>query len=340
MFGLASSGREELPPTVTIPFKHTVSFARSIAWVATDGARAVPRLGVDEHPPLTIWNGATGRAQHGPNPCGARYGPGFLALAGDRLAWTCSEAGNTYYAVQLMTGHVGDRRGKTVASVGGDPNEGGDDIVSLVGQGGTIAFSNQHKNQQGPSDPWLLTKRKAAKCPKSEFYGSRKVCRLLGRERGVTTAVDSGRVVTVTRAGVVRTLSLSGRVLRSWSLGAGVGTALLRGRVLAVQHGTTVDAYDVQTGAKRQSRELRTDGGPPPFLLGVQGDLVVYETGGAIHLLRLSDGRDKALLIPGAAPWLDASIEPAGLFVSWNKMHDRRPGRLGFIPLRSIMAWL
>ena len=79
-------------------------------------------------------------------------------------------------------------------------------------------------------------------------------------------------------------------------------SARLRGRVLAVQHGTTVDVYDAQTGAKRQSRELLTDGGPPPILLGVQGDLVVYETGGAIHLLRLSDGRDKALLIPGAAP--------------------------------------
>jgi hypothetical protein len=110
--------------------------------------------------------------------------------------------------------------------------------------------------------------------------------------------------------------------------------------VLAVQHGATVDAYDAKTGAKRQSRELQTDGGPSPLLLGVQGDLVVYRTGGAIHMLRLSDGRDKALLIPGAAPWLDASLEPGGLFVSWNKMHDRRPGRIGFIPLRAILARL
>jgi hypothetical protein len=107
-----------------------------------------------------------------------------------------------------------------------------------------------------------------------------------------------------------------------------------------VQHGVTVDAYDAKAGAMRQSRELKSDGGPTPFLLGVQGDLVVYRTGGAIHLLRLSDGRDKALLIPGAAPWLDASLEPAGLFVSWNKMHDRRPGRIAFIPLRAITGRL
>ena len=340
MVGLDVTGGEQLPPTVALPFKHTTSFARSISWIATDGARAVPRLGAGEHPALTIWNGATGRAQHGPSPCGHLYGPGLLALAGDRLVWTCSEAGNTYYAVQLMTGHVGDRRGKTVASASGDPHEGGDDIVSLVGQRGVIAFSNRHKNERGPSDPWLLTKRKAAKCPQSDFYRSRKVCRLLGRDRGVTTAVDRGRVVTVTRAGVVRTLTLSGRVLRSWSLGAAVGTALLRGNVLAVQQGTTVDAYDVQTGAKQQSRELRTDGSAGAFLLGVQGDLVVYATGGAIHLLRLSSGQDKALLLPNAAPALDAHLEPAGLFVSWNRMHAKRPGRLGFIPLRALAARL
>ena len=74
--------------------------------------------------------------------------------------------------------------------------------------------------------------------------------------------------------------------------------------------------------------------------LDVQGDLVVYETGGAIHMLRLSDGRDKAPRLPGATPELDAGLEPSGLFVSWNKMHDRRPGRLAFVPLHALSARL
>jgi hypothetical protein len=125
-------------------------------------------------------------------------------------------------------------------------------------------------------------------------------------------------------------------VLRTWNIGGRDVTAFLRGRMLAVQRGATVDAYDATTGAKRYSHELRTDGGPLPVLLGVQGDIAVYETGGAIHVLRLSDGVDKALRLPGAAPALYARLEPAGLFVSWNKMHDRRPGRLGFIPLRAL----
>ena len=340
--GLHPSGAEQLPPTMSVPFKRKTSFAQAVAWMATDGTHALPKLAVDKHPRLTIWDAATGRARRGPVPCGDLYGPGYLALAGSRLAWTCAEAGNTYYVVGLRTARVGDRKGKNVATASGDPNDGGDDIVGLVGHGSTIVFSNQHRNEHGPSDPWLLLSRKAKWCPgDSDLYDSRRVCRPLGGGRGITTAVDGGRVVAVpATGGIVRLLSLRGRVLRSWSVGEKVVSARLRGRVLAVQHEATVDVYDTKTGAKRQSRELRTDGGPPPILLGVQGDLVVYATGGAIHLLRLSDGRDKALLIPGAAPWLDASLEPGGLFVSWNKMHDRRPGRVAFIPLGTIAGRL
>jgi hypothetical protein len=213
--------------------------------------------------------------------------------------------------------------------------------VNIIGRGSTIVFSERHQRAgQDSSDPWLLLTRKAKKCPSSSFYRSGAVCRPLGSGRGLTTAVDAGRVATVAPSGVVRILTLGGRELRSWNLREGVVTARLRGRTLAVQHAETIDAYDAQTGAKRQSRELRTDGGPTPFLLDVQGDLVVYETGGAIHVLRLSDGRDKALRLPGAAPELDAGLEPSGLFVSWNKMHDRRPGRLAFVPLRVLSARL
>jgi hypothetical protein len=78
----------------------------------------------------------------------------------------------------------------------------------------------------------------------------------------------------------------------------------------------------------------------PNFLLDVHGDLVVYATGGAVHLLRLSSGRDIALRLPGAVPTLDAHLEPAGLFVSWTRMYDRRLGRLGFVPLRVVNARL
>jgi hypothetical protein len=217
---------------------------------------------------------------------------------------------------------------------------GGDWLGSLVGRGRTVAFTNYHEGAHEGRDAWLLLPHKGSKCPAASLYGGRSVCRRLTRAGGgATVAVDAGRVLTVAPSGLVRLLSTQNRVLRGWDLDEGIVAARLRGRTLAVQHGTSVDTYDTATGAKTRTRALAADEGPT-FLLDVQGDLAVYKTGGAIHLLRLSDGRDVAVRIPGAAPALDARLEPAGLFVSWNQMYSRRPGRLGFVPLRSVTARL
>jgi len=75
--------------------------------------------------------------------------------------------------------------------------------------------------------------------------------------------------------------------------------------------------------------QLRSD---PSF--GVQ--ILRYSfAGGAIHLLRHSSGRDVALDLRVAAPSLDTRLE-RGLFVSWNKMLNGRPGRIAFVPLRDL----
>jgi hypothetical protein len=138
----------------------------------------------------------------------------------------------------------------------------------------------------------------------------------------------------------VQLLTLKGRVLRSWSFDEQVVTARLRGGRLAVQHARTVDVFDAKTRAKIVSTDMLTDGGTRPRLLDIQGDLVLYETAGAIHLLRLSLAHDKALRLPGAAPDLDAHLGPAGLFVSWNQMYALRQGRIAFVPLAAIAGRL
>jgi len=341
LVGPSASGHERSPRTIRVPLKRKLSFPQPIERVTTDGRRAIPRLHVEKSPRLLVWDGVTGRRVRGPRPCHDSYGPGQLVLAGTRLAWTCSETGNTFSGVWLETVRLGARRPVTAASSITYRDEGGDVIENLVGRGRTIAFSNHHYGANEHRDAWLLLPRKASKCPASGLYGSRALCRALPRAAGgATTSVDAGTVLTVTEHGLVRILSASGRLLRGWSLGEGIVTARLRGSTLAVQQGATLDAYNAATGAKTQTRSLAANEGLAPFLLDVQGDLVVYATGGAIHLLRLTDGRDVALALPGAAPWLDARLEPAGLFVSWNKMYDRRPGRLAFVPLGVIHARL
>jgi Tol biopolymer transport system component len=333
------TGHEPSPRTIAFPFKRRLVFKPQIVSVITDGRRAIPLLGVEDAR-LRIWDPTTGRSVRGPEPCANTYGPGYVALAGGRIAWTCSEAGNTYYASRLQTFRLGRGPAVTVASSYGEPEHGGTSLGDLVGRGTTIVFTNHHEGVQESHDAWVLATSKARKCPQGPIYRSRSVClRLTGANGGVTTAVDAGKVLTVARNGLVRILSTSGSVLRSWSLGEGIVTGRLRGKTLAVQRGTTLDTYDTATGAHTRTRSLAADEGPA-FLLDVQGDLVVYATGGAVHLLRLSSGRDVALRLPGAAPTLDAHLEPAGLFVSWNKIYDLRLGRLGFVPLRVVNARL
>jgi hypothetical protein len=131
-------------------------------------------------------------------------------------------------------------------------------------------------------------------------------------------------------------LATSGRVLRAWNLGRGVVNARLNGRRLVVQRGTSALVFDARTGARIASLPLVRDEGAHVSLTDVEGDLVAYTTGGAIHLLRLSNGRDVVLRIPGAAPPLDARLEPSGLYLTWSQMDSLRPGRLAFVPLRVV----
>jgi Tol biopolymer transport system component len=342
LVGAQLTGQEQLPPTIAVAFKRKTTFARAIHEIATDGTRAVPTFveGVADingkAPALTVWNAASGRSVHGPVPCPFTYGPALVALAGNRLAWLCGEGGNTYYVEQMFTARLGDRRAKGVASVTGDPNEGGDDFASVVGSGTTISFSVHHDFGHPGTDPWLLLPHKAKRCPSAgELGSSRAVCRHLGQGRGMTTAIDGGRLATIA-GNTVQLFTLKGGLLRSWSFDERVLNARLRGRRLAVQHARTVDVYDAKTGVKIVSTDMLTDGGTPPRLLDIQGDLLLYETAGAIHLLRLSLAHDKALRLPGAAPELDAHLGPAGLFVSWNQMYAPRQGRIAFVPLRAL----
>jgi hypothetical protein len=335
MTGPPLSGGEPAPQTITLPLARKLKLASSVGTLVTDGRRAIPGGGASSKGTL-VWDAIARRTMRAPTQCG----PGGLALAGRRLAWTCSDSGNTYFAVELETLRLGARRPTFVTETIAD-DDGGETIGNLVGHGSTLAFTSYY-GKKGRAKAWLLLARHGSKCPRnSDLLGpehSPALCRRLrSAAGGVTTSVDAGRVVTVASNGVVRLLSTHDRVLRKWTLGPAILTATLRGRTLAVQHGASLDVYNTATGAKRQTLPLVADEGVPPLLLGIQGDLAAYATGGAIHLLRLSDGRDVALDLPGAAPWLDARLEPSGLFVTWNQMYRRRPGRMAFVPMPAVL---
>ena len=61
------------------------------------------------------------------------------------------------------------------------------------------------------------------------------------------------------------------------------------------------------------------------------GDLVLYVVGAAIHVLRLSDGRDVVIHTPDATEPVFARLVPNGLFYAFNVAYAKRPGRLVFV---------
>jgi TolB protein len=339
------AGGEPAPATIRLPLPRMLSFADQVLGIATDGRRAAPFTYSDSPAPrgrgALIWDAVARRTHRTPVLCGESGGQGGLVLAGKRLAWLCGHAGNTFQEDILMTTRPGARRPKVVADAISYTEGGGDSLENLVGHGNTIAFTH-YRGQARERTAWLLVPTHGKKCPgNGDTYRPARLCRRLSAAPGgVTTAVDTGRVLTVALDGTVRLLSTSGHLRRTWKLDPGIVAARLRGRAVAVQHRFSVDVYDAVTGAKKQTIALAANEGVAPRLLDIQGDLAVYATGGAIHLVRLSDGKDRALSLPGGAPELDAGLERRSLFVSWNRMYSRRPGRVAFVSLRAVKSAL
>jgi hypothetical protein len=61
------------------------------------------------------------------------------------------------------------------------------------------------------------------------------------------------------------------------------------------------------------------------------GDLVLYVAGAAIHVLRLSDGRDVVIHTPDATEPVFARLVSNGFFYAFNVAYAKRPGRLVFV---------
>jgi Tol biopolymer transport system component len=332
-----------LPRTVALPPARTLTFPGfdiegPLPAVVADGARAV----IPDRPcSVLVWEPLARRTRRLRHLC-TEAKLSEVVLAGTRLAWFLYSTGNTELLKELRTARLGARRITNVTGASAFSDNGfetfqnGALLYGLRGGGSTIAFTVDRYGRAARRSVWLLLTQHGSKCPHGSSRAESLCRRLPGTKDGVAKAVDAHRVLTVAPGGVARLVATSGKLLRQWALGKGIAAVRLQGRTLAVQRGATVALYDTRTGAKTGTRPLVSDEGDGPTLLDLQGNLAVYGTGGAIHVLRLSDGRDLALALPRAAPPLDAQLEPSGLFVLWNRMYALRAGRVMFVPLHAL----
>jgi WD40 repeat protein len=149
--------------------------------------------------------------------------------------------------------------------------------------------------------------------------------------------VDAGRIAALGRAGTVRILDRTGKDLHSFGF-SGATSAQLSGNDLVVVLDDTLEVWDVETGQRRAAYPLERGFGPVPVVEDAEQGIATVVIGVAIHLIRLSDGKDLVLDIENQAGPSHAELEPTGLFYSWNEPYTRKPGRLTFLPWEDVVA--
>ena len=155
-----------------------------------------------------------------------------------------------------------------------------------------------------------------------------------GRDAYAVAAVDAGRIAVRRMDGSV---VLLGGVPRVEVAGPVDGVAL-RGNDLVTLEGDALQVYSAATGAAGKMVPLPS-GTTKPVLRDVQWGIAVYVRGLQVHAMRLSDGRDVAITVPGSGP-VDAQIEPFGLYYSYNLPKSTAHGRVAFLPRAELLQKL
>jgi hypothetical protein len=161
--------------------------------------------------------------------------------------------------------------------------------------------------------------------------GARKaIVRTFGGEATVAS-VDAGRIAVVREGKAVSVLSPDGGIRTFAFGGPRVLGAALDGRRLVVLQNTRLTVIDLGRDRRTASWPVRRGFGPDPKLEDAQGGLAAYVVGAAVHVLRVTDGREIVVDTPNAAEPVFARFVPGGLFYAFNESYRRRPGRLLFV---------
>jgi WD40 repeat protein len=310
-------------PARTIPVH--ASRAATVPVVYSDVSADASGLAVSAGCKVTSWDGARVRV-HGPAsglerwPCA---GGAQLASAGGRTAWISSHGnGHDDYSALYVAGPSGRRLVESAYSYCCNEPEG-KLLSNLAGDGPLLVYNTSTSGSPTNVHLWRID-------------GSRKVPIRSGRDAGLVVAVDSGRIATLQADGTLTLLSGSGARLTALKLGKDVDAVRLDGsRVVLLRHGR-IEVYDAASGRRREIRRLGARPDVKATLEDAQDGFVVYTAGLAVHVLRLSDGRDVVLGLQAEASEAHAQLVPSGLYYAYNRAWTRRPGRLGFVSMQEV----
>jgi hypothetical protein len=278
--------------------------------------------------PLTIWDTAGGLepVERGDCDPDSESGREELALAGNRVAWVSEDYSMIWRLLEVATPGA-----KPVDVDDADAKADGGWIGNLTGAGKLLVYTKLRWINSGDigraEDPALW-----------RVDGTRRTRIVSGDDAFDVVDVDAGRIAVLRQDGRLVILDRDGRRLSAFRLGRnGTPDVRLTGQLVVVLRGTTIEIRDAAGGAVRR-RWPTAPSEAPLKLEDARGEFAVYTAGIAIHVLRLSDGRDRRLEIADEESPVHTELERNGLFYSYNTPVGAKHGRVAFVPLSQLTA--
>jgi hypothetical protein len=344
LLGSSSAGTQVLP------------LAGPVSELAADGGRVAillrTKTGSCARDRVAVWApGTRTLVPIGASACvgSTSTGAGLFgaALAGTRVAYVQFAGGNTR-ELQLRLATLARPHAATLASASfGLDREQGTFIGRVAGDGSLLAFDWWSQcapcAQAAPVAPrssiFRVVSSGGSTCPNAGL-GALPRCRLVVGVPGSLRLLAVGGGLVVTRAeDEVAVRRLDGTAVWSGTF-VGLRTARIDGHVLLVlvRAGSqnSLWSVDVSTGVRSGPWEPASTSATLR-LEDYQAGIAVYVVGRAVHLLRLSDGRDVPIRAPGPGP-VQAQLAPSGLFYSYRPAGSPVRGRVAFVPMAAVLS--
>jgi hypothetical protein len=309
-------------PSVSLAGTRTITTRLPIVGLGAAGTRAAVAQGfggIGRAPlgPIVVWNPVRRtRVSIAVRGCGSAYD---VLLASGRVGYRCDNSGEGYRVDDSL------RLGTTeLVRTHGDEFTGSF-LGGLVADKGTIAFDVESAGNKARGE-FRIHQTRVWKAT-----GAQKAIVRIFSGAATVVSLDGGRIAVLRGGRAVSVLSLGGGI-RTYAFGGErILDAALDGARLVVLQSTRVTVVDLRTSRRAAAWPVRRGFGPAPELEDAQGDLAAYAVGVAVHVLRLSDGREIVIDTPNATEPVFARFVPGGLFYSFNESYDKRPGRLVFV---------
>ena len=271
-----------------------------------------------------------------------------IAVGGERVEWLAVTGGNLQ-DMALETAVLGKARVSRVAfaenRAGAEGGVDGDWIGNLFGDGSVLVFGTWREcaltrpAASPPCPAGMLVGDVVFSQPKLWRLGTRKSLVRAGTNAYAVVGVDAGRIAVQDRVeGSVALVMPGGTVARTVRVPAGDFSGFaFQGRQLVVLRNGSLEVYDVVSGGDKPEKTIPVPAGKlKPVLRDVQSDLAVYVRGTQVHVVRIADGHEVRIGTAGTGR-VDAQIEPAGLFYSYNLQGPVAGGRVAFLPRADLL---